>query len=79
MIIYIAIPNMIAQTPVPVQAIMISRNKVSLLSPNCDIIAVSKDKIETNADARLMTFAAIMTGLRYFLYLTRLMAAAIVA
>ena len=77
-IIKTASPSTIRHTAAPVVPVIICRKDSEFSLPNCISIAVSSESIDTSAAARLITLAADIIGLLYFLYLITLITAVIV-
>ena len=65
-------PRTNAQIANPVTAVIISRNMGSSAAPNCEIIAVSNESMDTSAAVKFTAFAAERTGLLYLRYFTTL-------
>ena len=61
-------PRTNAQIANPVTAVIISRNMGSSAAPNCEIIAVSNESMDTSAAVKFTAFAAERTGLLYLRY-----------
>ena len=78
-IMQIATISIIEHTQAPVLAVIILINFESVVSPNAASIAVSRDNIDTSADAKLICLTADSMGLWYFRYFTILMIAIVKA